>query len=252
MKRKLNLTDEKKCGECGQVIYRIQFRSDKEFQKARFCSLKCYWDNMRQHPIGKPCQICGKTMTRKMRLSGLESMQSFNNRKVCGVKCRAVAVANAIRITFIPMKKCEHCGRLLTQRTSASGVVESPSRVVGRRFCNSKCFGAHKHSLPLKPTKAATTSRQRARTIVHVRAACEKCGDSDSVLDVHHKDANPLNNSPENLITLCRRCHKREHGGRSKCRLCDHVVQRRGLCAMHWERLRRLGKPDGGQHRKVS
>ena len=30
-------------------------------------------------------------------------------------------------------------------------------------------------------------------------------------LTFHHKDGNPRNNSPDNLETLCRECHDKEH-----------------------------------------
>jgi 5-methylcytosine-specific restriction endonuclease McrA len=39
---------------------------------------------------------------------------------------------------------------------------------------------------------------------------CPGCGRSrDEVdrVDVHHRDGNPNNNDPDNLIALCRRCH---------------------------------------------
>lgn len=32
------------------------------------------------------------------------------------------------------------------------------------------------------------------------------------ILNVHHKDYNPQNNQPDNLVVLCRDCHVRLHG----------------------------------------
>jgi predicted nucleic acid-binding Zn ribbon protein len=47
---------------------------------------------------------------------------------------------------------------------------------------------------------------------------CEFCGldtlDTKLTFIVHHRDENPLNNAPENLITLCHRCHKLVHRGK--------------------------------------
>lgn len=44
---------------------------------------------------------------------------------------------------------------------------------------------------------------------------CQTCGipeiPNTRNLIVHHKDFNPKNNTIENLITLCRRCHPRKH-----------------------------------------
>lgn len=44
---------------------------------------------------------------------------------------------------------------------------------------------------------------------------CQKC---NSILDliVHHKDKNNKNNKLENLITLCRFCHAKEHWSKIK------------------------------------
>jgi len=39
---------------------------------------------------------------------------------------------------------------------------------------------------------------------------CAVC-DRDEGLHIHHKDNNPKNNSPENLIVLCSVCHKKVH-----------------------------------------
>jgi len=42
---------------------------------------------------------------------------------------------------------------------------------------------------------------------------CQRCNalQGDRAFDVHHKDCNKHNNSPDNLITLCVSCHRRIH-----------------------------------------
>lgn len=44
---------------------------------------------------------------------------------------------------------------------------------------------------------------------------CEYCGnrklDTKLTFVVHHKDGDPINNHPSNLVTLCHRCHKLVH-----------------------------------------
>lgn len=45
---------------------------------------------------------------------------------------------------------------------------------------------------------------------------CPDCGrglDRVYAFDVHHKDGNPHNNDPDNLVGLCRRCHRWRHDG---------------------------------------
>jgi len=38
---------------------------------------------------------------------------------------------------------------------------------------------------------------------------CQRCGKTTN-LDVHHNDGDRFNNDPENLITICKMCHKKE------------------------------------------
>lgn len=40
---------------------------------------------------------------------------------------------------------------------------------------------------------------------------CQLCGMIRKGLDVHHIDENKLNCDPDNLITLCRKCHVNVH-----------------------------------------
>lgn len=40
---------------------------------------------------------------------------------------------------------------------------------------------------------------------------CQSCGVRSKKLQVHHKDHNPFNNGPSNLLMLCRHCHGKIH-----------------------------------------
>ena len=42
---------------------------------------------------------------------------------------------------------------------------------------------------------------------------CEICGNKSREWHTHHKDCDHYNNANENLQTLCRYCHGKEHGG---------------------------------------
>jgi hypothetical protein len=72
---------------------------------------------------------------------------------------------------------------------------------------------------------------------------CQMCGSSQR-LQVHHNDRNPTNNAPENVRTLCARCHRALHiaagdWGRgtvqpAQCPICESTFKpkrsRRKLC----------------------
>lgn len=48
---------------------------------------------------------------------------------------------------------------------------------------------------------------------------CSDCGTNEMILQVHHNDENKKNNSKDNLITLCARCHRLRHT-RKEAMLC--------------------------------
>ena len=53
--------------------------------------------------------------------------------------------------------------------------------------------------------------RNNQEYFIHKKSECERCGfvaEHKSQLDVDHIDKNRLNNSPENLRTLCANCHR--------------------------------------------
>lgn len=58
----------------------------------------------------------------------------------------------------------------------------------------------------LKVTHAGHKRAQR----LYQMGDCEKCGDLGR--DRHHRDGDQMNNVPENVAILCRRCHQREDG----------------------------------------
>ena len=39
---------------------------------------------------------------------------------------------------------------------------------------------------------------------------CQRCG-RHAFLEAHHRDGNPANNDPGNLVTFCRKCHIEAH-----------------------------------------
>lgn len=114
---------------------------------------------------------------------------------------------------------CTQCGKEITRRRRYQ---------YKNHFCNKRCMGdyiaAHPEAMPWRSTsKNALTQnpnwggddvplkagRQRARRWF-AHKPCQICGAEKS--ERHHVDANPLNNTPENIMFLCRRHHMQIDG----------------------------------------
>ena len=52
--------------------------------------------------------------------------------------------------------------------------------------------------------------RNISRKLKELVDKCEECWD-DKILQVHHIDKNPKNNSIDNLVKLCLYCHMKKH-----------------------------------------
>ena len=52
--------------------------------------------------------------------------------------------------------------------------------------------------------------RKKAHDLKTNIKVCEICNKKEAI-DVHHKDGNYKNNSADNLIKLCKRCHRLQH-----------------------------------------
>ena len=143
------------------------------------------------------------------------------------------------------MNICIHCGKELVQKRFSSGVLESPSMLARRKFCDRTCMAVHR-----KKETCSSQSHSRMKAANTAAATCEICGATED-LQVHHVDENPRNNAPSNLRTLCRSCHRRCHSPnftetgeqRKPCAHCDKPSVKKGLCGAHLSRLKRFGHP---------
>lgn len=144
------------------------------------------------------------------------------------------------------MRKCAHCKKRM-RRQRYQGVLESMIGFSRRKFCNRSCM-AEWMTGRIKVMNDRNSRRQSGRA---VRSACQLCGTDRRRLHVHHRDENPQNNRPSNLLTLCVSCHRRCHspnydpmtGQRRPCLHCSNQAIKRGLCSTHLSRLRRFGHP---------
>ncbi len=104
------------------------------------------------------------------------------------------------------MKVCIFCGKSLIGTKDASR----------KKYCDKECYRLHRLSMPLTNK---STAHYRARELKSQR--CEECGGTKD-LQVHHRDKNPLNDLPENLQTLCSKCHHKMH--------CEELLSTCAVC----------------------
>ncbi len=144
------------------------------------------------------------------------------------------------------MQSCKVCGEPLRQKRFSSGVLESPSMLKRRMYCDQSCMAKGQQK-----DRCSSPSHSRMKAHRQAMAACETCGKMSNRLHVHHKDEDWSNNSPSNLMTLCASCHRRAHspnftetgGQRVPCKHCNAPSMKLGLCATHLTRLRKFGHP---------
>ena len=147
-----------------------------------------------------------------------------------------------------PDRFCEACKRLMPVHYKADGVrTTGRARHLSRRFCSRQCQGV---AMMLSSAYTPGASRVQARKYViakHAPTTCGRCGEKKPI-DIHHIDENPLNNRPENLEILCRKCHLRHHRDqeklrRPKCRFCDSISTHRvgQVCDKCWMNVRYNG-----------
>lgn len=137
-----------------------------------------------------------------------------------------------------PERYCQICGKLLVRRISLSGREESITAFRTRKYCSVKCAGqGWSRKCQALPVNSPKSSRQRARHAVPF-APCAICGRSDYT-EVHHIDQNPMNNSPKNLVRLCKSCHAKQHRQRVSCVVCGLPAKGHHLCTKHWQAWRK-------------
>ena len=140
-------------------------------------------------------------------------------------------------------KCCLACGEKLS-RKRFNGRLEDYNVFLRRKYCSRECSwtGLLKESVTLSGAyKRATKLKD---------GACQECR-STNLVGIHHKDRNPLNNSSENLVTLCASCHTRLHWKegktpwkqRASCKVCGNPAKGHGLCLKHYQRWKKYGDP---------
>ena len=143
-------------------------------------------------------------------------------------------------------RECKHCLTPL-ERKRFNGRLEDNGAFKKRIFCNRSCMAEWMEG-QIKVESEKNSRRQSAKA---AKESCEICSRSDTRLSVHHKDADPMNNTPSNLQTLCGSCHRRCHspnfmedGVTQKCCVyCSEPSVKSGVCSTHLSRWKRHGHP---------
>ena len=74
------------------------------------------------------------------------------------------------------------------------------------------------------------SGRSRAQRLYPNIGPCHNCGNPNS--ERHHLDGNPVNNAPENIVVICRRCHMLSDGRLGKFKhLALSNLRHAGQCA---------------------
>lgn len=233
-------TTEIDCSYCGASMTREV--ADIEDKENLFCSEKCYWEYLseespsgKDHPqysrIERDCAFCGTTLEIK------PSVSVNRERVFCDYSCAGEwrseyrSGENSVRWKGGDVElECEICGSTFEVR---------PAKADSSRFCSYECLGIHHREVRsgednpnweggYEPYYGPNWRGQRERAMRRDGYRCVDCGLSQEesrnqyaeALSVHHRtpfrefrtegetdyiSANRL----ENLVTLCRSCHKK-------------------------------------------
>ena len=140
-----------------------------------------------------------------------------------------------------PLKYCAHCETQLERKRFNSGVLESLFAFSRRKYCDRGCMAKAFEAKPKKTSPGWMTAHYHARKICPP-GPCVSCGRPDRA-EVHHKDENWQNNSPENLERLCRSCHLKAHSKHPNCKICGVPQKALGYCSKHYQRWKTHGNP---------
>jgi 5-methylcytosine-specific restriction endonuclease McrA len=143
---------------------------------------------------------------------------------------------------------CQQCGKRLARKRS-NGTLEGNRQFNKRLYCDQTCM-ANAYEGTIKNPTPKNSRRQSAKVVGEVCATCATCG-AVKQLHVHHIDLDPMNNDPQNLMTLCASCHHRLHGRTRSataqrnwpCKACSRPADKAGMCQKHYQRQKKYGDP---------
>lgn len=203
---------KKYCSVCSKEL--VTYKERRKKTCSLVCSIKAKVSIGSKHPRWsgvKKCKICENEIT------GASARKS----KTCSPEC-ASKLSSKIRIGAGNPRwqggtvTCHQCGIEITH----SGRLHV-------KFCSRKCKAKwqsenlSRENSPLWRGGSAYgeypvefNAKLRAKIRKRDNYQCRNCSKKQRSLDVHHIDANKQNTSEDNLISLCRSCHRKAHWGR--------------------------------------
>lgn len=144
-----------------------------------------------------------------------------------------------------PLKNCQQCGSAMA-RKRFGGVLEDLSVFGRRKFCGRECMAASMEGR----IKVLNEKNSRRQATKQRGPTCCECGDGEG-LSAHHRNGDPLDNSPTNIATLCQSCHMKGHWRiwkqtarqETACLYCESRSRKLSMCQKHYQRWRKYGDP---------
>lgn len=177
------------CEACGSLI------DCKPSRKRRFCSIACSQSAAVRYfykeERTQTCRKCGILIDKAPSLFS----------QFCSNDCFRSWKSEHPELYKKPRtQKCKRCGIVIDIQPSSK-----------RQFCGPECASLFARASSTEKGKTLKWQRIYARDLYSNK--CCRCGyDSfPEILQVHHKDFNPRNQSKDNILLLCPNCHETEH-----------------------------------------
>lgn len=186
------------CCHCGKKVERTQ----GQIKGRIFCSVACRKKESRPDVI---CAGCGKTFQR---------VPTHNAKKYCSWEC--------FKASRWQVVKCSECGKDFLKRVSE---IKKCVKMKSQNLCSRSCRNAYTSKLlggdgtwvvggkhGGAKTYGPGWKEAKMFTLQRDKYECQQCGATQN-LEVHHWEPYNIsfNNSPDNLVTLCKQCHVDKH-----------------------------------------
>ena len=164
----------------------VQIRKSPEVDTTKACDL---------YKRGMSTVEIGKTF-------GVSHTKIRNVLRACGIAMRTQAEALQ---KYARINTCVVCGKSFRPREHWKS-----GKGLNRKTCSKGCHSTLMSRLQTHDSGSSQCYYQRIRRELKPDI-CEMCGETNCRLDTHHVDRDHSNNTVENLMVLCVKCHAKLH-----------------------------------------